>query len=83
MKITYSAWLKDKVGVDEEVITLPAEVSNVGMLIDWLSSRGGGYEHAFEFIEVVKVAVNHVYVHNDHAVTDDDEVILFPPIAGG
>jgi molybdopterin converting factor small subunit len=32
---------------------------------------------------VVKVAVNHAYVDNDHAVTDDDEVILFPPIAGG
>jgi molybdopterin synthase sulfur carrier subunit len=83
MKITYSAWLKDTVGIDEEVVTLPAEVKNVGMLIDWLGGRGGRYEHAFEFIEVVKVAVNHAYVDNDHAVTDDDEVILFPPIAGG
>jgi molybdopterin synthase sulfur carrier subunit len=83
MKITYHAWLKDKVGIDEEVVTLPAEVRNVGMLIDWLGSRGERYEHAFEFIEVVKVTVNHVYVDSDHAVTDDDEVILFPPIAGG
>jgi molybdopterin synthase sulfur carrier subunit len=83
MKITYFAWLKDEVGIDEEVISLPEEVTNVDMLLNWLSSRGQQYEHAFEFIEVVKVAVNQVYVENDHPVTDDDEVILFPPIAGG
>lgn len=83
MKITYSAWLKDKVGIGEETVTLPAEVRNVGMLLDWLGSRGPRYRDAFEFIEVIKVAVNHVYVDNDHAVSNDDEVILFPPIAGG
>ncbi len=83
MKITYSAWLKDAVGIDEEVVTLPRDVTNVGMLLAWLGSRGETHERAFEFIEIVKVAVNLVYVDNDHAVTDDDEVILFPPIAGG
>ncbi len=83
MKITYTAWLKDRVGIDEEIVTLPADVTNVGMLLNWLSRRGQQYERAFEFIEVVKVAVNQVYVENDHTVIDDDEVILFPPIAGG
>ena len=83
MKITYTAWLKDEVGVDEEVFTLPADVTNVGMLLDWLSRRGQQHERAFEFIEIVKVAVNQVYVDSDHSVKDDDEVILFPPIAGG
>ncbi len=83
MKITYTAWLKDEVGVDEEVITLPVDVTNVGMLLDWLSRRGQQYERAFEFIEVVKVAVNQVYVSGDHSVKDEDEIIFFPPIAGG
>ena len=83
MKITYTAWLKDEVGIDEEVVTLPEEVTNVDMLLNWLPSRDQNFERAFEFIEVVKVAVNQVYVENDHSVTDDDEVILFPPIAGG
>lgn len=83
MKITYTAWLSDTLGMSQETVELPAEVTNVGLLIDWLGRRGGKYEHAFEFIEVVKVAVNHVYVETEHAVTNDDEVILFPPIAGG
>ena len=83
MKITYTAWLKDEVGIDEEVITLPADVTNVSMLLDWVSRRGQQHERAFEFIEIVKVAVNQVYVESDHPVKDDDEIILFPPIAGG
>ncbi len=83
MKITYTAWIKDEVGIDEEVVTLPANVANVGMLLEWLSRRGQQHERAFEFIEVVKVAVNQEYVERDHPVKDDDEVIFFPPIAGG
>lgn len=83
MKITYFAWLRDAVGVDAEIVTLPADVNNVGMLINWLGGRGPKYEQAFEFIEIVKVAVNQEYVDNDHPVSDDDEVVLFPPIAGG
>lgn len=83
MKITYLAWLRDTVGTDQEIVSLPAEVVDVGMLINWLSTRGKQYEDAFEFGEVVKVAVNNAYAHNDHPVKDDDEIIFFPPVAGG
>jgi molybdopterin synthase sulfur carrier subunit len=83
MKISYFAWLKDKVGIAEEEIILPTEVTNVNMLIDWLSSRGQNYREAFEFSEVLKVAINEAYAHGNHPVTDDDEIIFFPPIAGG
>ena len=83
MKITYFAWLKDKIGCAEEEITLPADVTNVGQLINWLSRRGPNYDDAFEFIEVIKVVVNQTCVLNDQPVKDDDEVIFIPPIAGG
>ncbi len=83
MKIIYFAWIKDKVGCEAEEISLPAEITNVGMLINWLSRRGPQYEDAFEFIEVIKVVVNQMVVLNDHPLKDDDEVIFIPPIAGG
>jgi molybdopterin converting factor subunit 1 len=83
MKIIYHAWLKEMVGIGEEVVTLPAEVADVATLINWLSGRGERYEDAFEFSEIIKVAVNDAYVHNDHPVSDDDDVMFFPPIAGG
>jgi len=83
MKIIYFAWIKDKVGCEAEEISLPAEITNVGMLINWLSRRGPQYEDAFEFIEVIKVVVNQMVVLNEHPLKDDDEVIFIPPIAGG
>jgi molybdopterin synthase sulfur carrier subunit len=83
MKIKYFAWLRDKLDCEEEEITLPPEITNVGLLIEWLSSRGPPYEEAFEFIEISKVAVNNTNATNDQAIDDDDEVAFIPPIAGG
>ena len=83
MKIRYFAWLADCVGCKEEELTLPAEVSNVAMLIDWLSARGPRHASAFEFIETSKVAVNQVIAQNSDPIKDDDEVMFIPPIAGG
>ena len=83
MRITYFAWLRDKVGLAEEEIVLPPDVTTVGKLIDWMSIRGPRFEDAFEFGEVIKVVVNQTYVHNDQPIKDDDEVIFIPPIAGG
>lgn len=83
MKIKYFAWLKDSVGCGEEEVALPAEVENVGMLLDWLETRGEKYEKAFEFIAVVMVFVNQHYADRSRPVSNDDEVMLVPPIAGG
>ena len=83
MKIQYFAWLQDKVGVEEEFIILPAEVTDVGALIEWLSERGPHYADAFEFAEILKVILNQKNVNYDHRVKDDDEIIFIPPIAGG
>lgn len=83
VKIKYFAWLRDTVGCEEEEITLPAHVTDVGSLLHWLSGRGPRYQNAFEFIEVVKVVVNQGYAEYDQPLKDDDEVTLIPPIAGG
>lgn len=71
------------VGCEEEEISLPAHVTDVGSLLNWLSGRGPRYKDAFEFIEVIKVVVNQAYVQNNQPLKDEDEVILIPPIAGG
>lgn len=83
MKLRYFAWLRDSVGCAEEEVALPAGVDNVGKLLDWLAGRGERYEQAFEFIAVVMVFVNQHYADRSRPVSDDDEVWLVPPIAGG
>ncbi len=83
MKLLYFAWLKSLTGVAEEEVELPAEVTTVGALLDWLKGRGPGYAQALADLEAVRVAVNQDYARATDPVAPDDEVALFPPVTGG
>ncbi len=83
MKLKYFAWLRHSMGCDSEEIVLPGEITNVGMLLDWLPTQDERFRRAFEYIDVVLVSVNSRYADRSHPVRDDDEVLLAPPIAGG
>ena len=83
MKILYFAWLRTKVGVNEEQVEPPDEVASVGALLDWLKGRGPGHAAALADLSVVRVAVNQEYAEADHPVNPGDEVALFPPVTGG
>lgn len=83
MKILYFAWLRTKIGVPTETVDLPAEVTTVGALVDWLKTRSGRHADALANSKVVKVAVNQEHVPYDHPLAATDEVALFPPVTGG
>jgi len=83
VKLLYFAWVRGKVGIGEEDVTPPAEVTDVAALIDWLKARGPGEADAFADLSVIRVAVNQDYVELDHPVAAGDEVAFFPPVTGG
>ncbi|HLI13084.1 MAG TPA: molybdopterin converting factor subunit 1 [Alphaproteobacteria bacterium] len=83
MKLLYFAWLKQRTGVAEEEVTLPASVTDVAGLVEWLRGRGPGYAAALKNPAVIRVAVNQEYVSANHPVRPGDEVALFPPVTGG
>ena len=83
MKLLYFAWVREKTGVAEEDVTLPAEVGDVRALVDWLKGRGATYQAALADLSVVRVAVNQEHVDLDHPVANGDEVAFFPPVTGG
>jgi molybdopterin synthase sulfur carrier subunit len=83
VKVLYFAWIKQKIGVGEEDISLPATVGTVGALIEWLKMRSTGHAQALADLNIVRTAVNQDYVTVDHPVTDGDEVAFFPPVTGG
>ncbi len=83
MKILYFAWLREKTGVGEEDVSPPADVTDVGRLVDWIVARGGGFADAFADPSLVRAAVNQEHVTLDHPVGEDDEVAFFPPVTGG
>ncbi|GAB4179843.1 MAG: molybdopterin converting factor subunit 1 [Thalassobaculales bacterium] len=81
--LLWFAWLRQRVGVGEEKLVLPAEIATVADLLAWLPGRGPGHAAALAEPGVVKVAVNQVHVGADHPLRPGDEVALFPPVTGG
>ena len=87
MKILYFAWLRERVGLGEESVVPPAEVTTVAGLMVWLVSRGPGYAAAFApnaaGRNLVRCAVNQDFAGPDTPVSAGDEVAFFPPVTGG
>ena len=83
MKLLYFAWLRQRIGRSEEDIAVPASVSTVSALIEFLRARGSGYEAAFRDLKLIRCAVNQQHSGLDASLSPDDEVAFFPPVTGG
>ncbi|GLQ06244.1 molybdopterin converting factor subunit 1 [Sneathiella chinensis] len=83
MKILYFAWLRSKLGISEEDVTLPGHVTTLYQLIDWLKSRNPAFEEIFQDLSVIRVAIDQEYVTEDIPLGNAREVAFFPPVTGG
>lgn len=79
----YFAWLRQRVGVAEETVDLPDDVTTVGAMLAWLRERSDAHATALADLSVVRVAVNQDYARDGDPVANGDEVALFPPVTGG
>jgi molybdopterin converting factor subunit 1 len=82
LSILYFAWLRERIGVAEETLALPAGVSTVAELVGWLSARSPAHQAAFG-TRTVRCAVNQEFADPSTRVTPGDEVAFFPPVTGG
>ena len=83
MKLLYFAWVRERVGKPEEDIELPAGITTVADLVDWLRRRGEQYAHAFENPKVTRAAIDRAHVKADTAIAGAREIAFFPPMTGG
>jgi molybdopterin synthase sulfur carrier subunit len=83
LRILYFAWVRERVGKAEETLELPASVVTVSDLMQWLSSRGEEYAHAFEQAKVIRAAIDKRHVKPDTAIGGAKEIAFFPPMTGG
>ncbi|HMN85537.1 MAG TPA: molybdopterin converting factor subunit 1 [Bauldia sp.] len=83
MKLLYFAWVRERIGVPEEDVALPGEVATVGDLVDWLATRGPGYELALAEPSVIRVAVDRVHAGREAPPAGARGAALFPPLTGG
>ncbi len=83
IKLLYFATLRERIGMAEESLPMPAEITTVDALLGWLRQRGPEYQRALADPAMVRVAVNQDYARGADAVKAGDEVALFPPVTGG
>ena len=83
MKILYFAWVRDKIGLDSEEFNLPSEIVTAGEFIEWFKTRGDTYAEVIGASDTVKMAINQEYAGPENAISNEDEVALFPPVTGG
>jgi molybdopterin synthase sulfur carrier subunit len=83
LHLLYFAWLRERVGLAEETIDLPAGVATIGALVAWLRTRNGRYAAAFAEAAVIRCAVNQEFASDTTELAPGDEVAFFPPVTGG
>jgi molybdopterin synthase sulfur carrier subunit len=84
VKLVYFSWIRERVGMDEEEVTLPEDVATVADLLAWLKTRDEAFEHVLAHDQVIRVAVDHEHVDDrETVIAGAKEIALFPPMTGG
>jgi molybdopterin synthase sulfur carrier subunit len=83
VRLRYFAWVRERIGVAEETVDLPAGIESVGEFLAWLSGRGEGYAAALERPAAIRVAVDQVHARPGDPIGNAREIALFPPMTGG
>jgi len=79
IRVLYFATLRDRAGVREESLSIPAE-STVSDLKQALGER---HQSLGPALDSVLVSVNREYAFPGEQLADGDEVAIFPPVSGG
>ena len=82
-KLVYFAWVRERIGVPEEELDLPAGVKTGADLLAWLKTRGENYEAALAVDNTIRIAVDQEHVEHGETLGDPREIALFPPMTGG
>lgn len=83
MKLVYFAWIRERLGRNEEIIDLPADVKTVSDLLEWQKSRGEEYEAIFEQTDTIRVALDQFHAEHSDPLAEAEEIAFFPPMTGG
>ncbi len=83
MRILYFARIRQIAGRSSEDIVLPASVTSVSDLIDFLSARDEAVAAALAERRTLRAAVDQIHVALDASVEGAREVAFFPPVTGG
>ena len=83
LKILYFAWVRERIGLDEEVIERPAAGTTIAALLDGLAGRSAGHAEAFADRARLRAALDQSFVPLQSPIGEAGELAIFPPVTGG
>lgn len=83
VRLLYFAWVREKLGRSEEVVTLPATVATVADLMAWLAARSDNDQEVFSRVDVIRAAIDQTHAQPSQAIAGAREIAFFPPVTGG
>jgi len=83
VKFVYFAWVRERVGVPDEILEIPEDATTGAEIIAWLKARGDNYAMAFDDAHAIRMAVNQEHVEASEPIGTAREIAFFPPMTGG
>jgi molybdopterin synthase sulfur carrier subunit len=83
LTISYFAWVRERMGMPDEIVELPAEVADLTALLAWLAARDARGALAFAEPQRIRAAIDGVMMGPGAPLVGAREVALFPPVTGG
>src|SRR5262249_49149785 len=83
VRLLYFAWVRERIGRQEEDVDPPPAIKSVADLMVWLAKRGDEHAHAFDNPKVIRAAIDRMHVRPDTAIAGAREIAFFPPMTGG
>ena len=82
-RLLYFARMRQIIGKAEEDISIPADVTTLSRLIDFLKERDDAYASAFADSRIVRAAIDQKHAPLDSSIAGAREIAFFPPVTGG
>ena len=83
VQLLYFARVREKTGLGEEMLELPAGITTVADLLAWQKQRTPQYGEAFADSGTIRVALDQQHAAPDALIAGAREIAFFPPVTGG
>ena len=83
INLVYFAWVRERLGLDQEKIPLREEVETVGDVVATLKARGAAYAEILSDSEKLRFALDQDYATVGSTIGSAKELAIFPPVTGG
>jgi molybdopterin synthase sulfur carrier subunit len=83
INIIYFAWVRERLGIDQEQVKLGEGIETIGDILTMLSDRSAAYAEIFVAVEKLRFALDQDYGLPTSLIGSAKELAIFPPVTGG